>query len=76
MEPEPTRESRVFELFPGFTVRAYLSLDDGACVIEFDGHPPDDEDCERVRVYMNDGFAVRWISPGEPGYGEASEAEE
>lgn len=65
------KEPRKFELFPGFTVLAYLS-DDGACVIEFDGHPPNDEHCERVRVYMNEGFASQWISPGDPGYGEVA----
>jgi hypothetical protein len=46
----------------------YIS-DDGALTVQVDGSTDNDPDCKQVRVYVNDGYASQYLSPGEPGYG-------
>lgn len=54
----------------GYGLRATTwRAEDEAVVVQIDGAPPDDEHCNRVRVYLNDGYASQWLAPGEQGYG-------
>ncbi len=39
---------------------------DGATVVDILSFSDD----VPIRVYLNDGFASNWLSPGQPGYGE------
>lgn len=42
--------------WPGLVVSASVAAD-GALVIQIDGAPANDPDCERVRVYLNEAPA-------------------
>jgi len=67
---------REIEIVPGFTLTAYRSPVDGALVLELDGAPEGDEDCERVRVYINEGLAIKWVTPADPEYPDVHTAKE
>ena len=55
-KPEP--DGAKFPEF-GLTVQVWIA-EDGATVVQIDGSPPDDEDCEHMRVYLNEAIAGRW----------------
>lgn len=59
-EPCPDHPGEV-ELVPGLVVDCYRAPD-GAWVISIEGAPPGDEDCERVRVYLNEARPVGWTT--------------
>lgn len=63
-----------FEIVPGFECTAHVNAA-GHVVVQLEGSPEGDEDCERVHVLINDGYASRWIGPGDPGYGGEPVAE-